>query len=110
MTVTKLDVSKFSPWTWYVFNESTMQFVVDPVLDSAQTKDEATRECQRWLLAEANKSAGDTEWESQLDSTILDNAAQELNYGTYAKLNGQFDWSVHVVNVDEYKAFIEGGK
>jgi hypothetical protein len=84
-------------WHMSVFNQSTMEYVVDPNGGDDEghaTRDEAKRELQAWLLAEADSSADED------DASLLDDAAQRLNYAEFAQLGGSFDWTVETVEID----------
>jgi hypothetical protein len=85
------------PWFMSVFNQSTMEYVVDPNGGDDEghaTRDEAKRELQAWLLSEADS---ETDEDSAAD---LDDAAQALNYAEYAQIGGLHQWVCETVEID----------
>jgi hypothetical protein len=79
-----------------VFNQSTLTYVCDPRDGEAHaTRDEAKRELQAWLLSEADALVDDED-----GASMLDDAAQRLNYAEYASVGGDFDWTVETVEID----------
>ena len=84
-------------WFMSVWNASTMTYVIDPKAGEDEghaTRDEAKRELQAWLLAEADASTDED------DASLLDDAAQRLNYAEFVQIGGSFDWTLETVEVD----------
>ena len=83
-------------WHMSVFNQSTLQYVVDPndgVAEGHATRDGAKRELQAWLISEADASTDED------DASSLDDAAQRLNYAEFAQVGGSFDWTLETVEI-----------
>lgn len=79
-------------WAVSVFNACTLEYVVTPSpVDGWVSRDDAKRDLQAWLISEADAMTDDDE------ATMLDDAAQRLNYGDTATIGGTFDWIVGTV-------------
>ena len=75
-------------FVFVIFNISTREPVV--VSEAFATADDAKRAMQAFLLTEAD---GQIE---ELDASILDNAAQQLNYADSVHIGDTFDWACTV--------------
>jgi hypothetical protein len=83
-------------WAMSVWNASTMTYVIDPRdCEAHESRDDAKRELQAWLLSEADSTVDD-----ENSAAMLDDASQQLNYAEFAQLGGVFDWTVETVHMD----------
>lgn len=82
-------------WAMSVYNQSTMTYVIDPrEVDAHESRDEAKRELQAWLISEADAETDEDA------ASMLDDAAQSLNYREVTYLQMPFDWTVETSEVD----------
>lgn len=82
-------------WAMSVYNQSTATYVIDPRdCDWHESRDAAKRDLQEWLIAESNDVVDDED-----TASMLDDAAQALNYAEWTSVGGVCSWTCETVEI-----------